>query len=82
MRNGTQRLRNCVHFWLSLAVGANALPDECDGIKTQAVGATIREVQNDVGEFAEHIRVRPVEIPLPRVEGGPHPLLQRLIEAE
>ena len=80
--DGAQRLRERVHLRLVLAVGAHPLPGEGDGVEADAVGALVREEADDVGELDEHVGVRPVEVPLPLVEGGPHPAVQRVVPGE
>lgn len=71
-----------VNLWLVLAIGAHALPRERDGIEAQDLDAEVREIQDDVDVLPQHRRVGPVDIPLPGIEGGPHPAADRVIPGE
>ena len=68
-----QRLGDGVDLGLVLARRAQPLPDEGDGVEPDHVDAEVGEEQDDVGELVEDVGVRPVEVPLPRVERRPHP---------
>ncbi|CCI53145.1 hypothetical protein BN13_30097 [Nostocoides jenkinsii Ben 74] len=68
-----QDLGQIVHLGLVLAVGAETLPGEGDRVETQHLDAEIAEEQDDVGVLGQHLRVGPVDIPLPGIEGRPHP---------
>ncbi len=71
-----ERLQNVVHLGLVLAVGAEALPHEGHGIETQNVDAPVGEIQHHIDNFEEDLRVRPVQVPLVFVEGGPDPFAE------
>ena len=80
--DGPQRAGERVDLGLVLGVGAEPLPQEGDRVEPQTVDAAIGQEQGDVGELAEHLGVRPVEVPLPRVERGPDPAADLVVPGE
>ena len=72
-----QRLGQVVDLGLVLAGGAHPLPEEGDRVEPEHLDAEVRLAEQDVGELAEHRRVRPVEVPLVVVEGRPDPAAER-----
>src|SRR3954469_17340381 len=78
----TQCLRDCMHLWLVLTVGAHSLVDEGDGVQAQTLHTEIGKPQDQIGELIEDVWVVPVEVPLPCVERGPNPGLGLLVESE
>ncbi len=80
--HGPQHLGEGVHLGLALAVGAEALPQEGDGIQAQHVDAAVGQVEDDRRVLAQHRGVAPVDVPLELVERRPHPALQVLVPGE
>jgi hypothetical protein len=66
-------LLTLVSFWLVLAVGAQALPDERDRVEPQNLHAGVGDEQHLLGHRTEDRRVGVVQIPLEAVEGRPDP---------
>ena len=81
-RDGAQGLRDRVHLGLVLAGGPHPLEQEGDRVEPQALDAEVGQPQDEVGELEEHVRVVPVEVPLPGVEGRPDPRRRLLVEGE
>ncbi len=77
-----QHLGERVDLGLVLAVGAEPFPHEGDRVEPQHLHADVRQRQDDVGELHHHRGVAPVEVPLPLVEGRPHPALELLVPGE
>ena len=69
----TQRLGDQVRRRLVLAVRAQLLAGEGNRVQAEHVHAEIGEEQHDAAHLHQHPGVRPVEVPLEAVEGGPHP---------
>ena len=80
--HSAEGLGDRMHFGLVLAVGAESLPDEGDGVEPQHLHTEISQEQDDLGVFGEYFRVRPVDVPLVGVEGGPHPALCLIVPGE
>ncbi len=70
----SQRPQEDVHLGQVLAVGALALPQERHGVEAQHVDTEVGEAEHDGQHLEQDVGVRPVEVPLVVVEGGPHPL--------
>ena len=79
---GPERLRDRVHLGLILAVRPEPLPQEGNGVETQYLDPQVRQMHDDGGEFEQHLRIGPVQIPLPLVERRPHPLAELVVERE
>jgi hypothetical protein len=80
--DGPERLDEGVDLGLVLARGPQPLPEERDGVEAEALDALVGEEADDVGQLAEDVGVPPVEVPLPGVEGGPHPRRQLVVPRE
>ena len=80
--DGVQRLGDRVHLGLVLAVGPQSLPEERDGVQPQYLDADVCQEEHDVGVLGEDVGVGPVHVPLPGIEGGPHPAVQVVVERE
>ncbi len=78
-RDRPQRLGQRMHLGLVLRIGALALPGERDGVQAQHLDPEVAEIEDDVGHLPEDVRVRPVEVPLVRVERRPHPPAEFLV---
>ncbi len=74
--HGVQRLGDRMHLGLVLAGRAHPLPQEGDGVEPQHLDAEVGQPQDGLRELRQHRRVRPVEVPLPLVEGRPDPCVQ------
>ena len=77
-----QHLGDGVHLRLALAVGAQALPDEGDGVKAQHVDPAVGEVEDDRRVLAQDGRIGPVEVPLELVERRPDPAVELVVPRE
>ena len=71
-----------MNFRKVLTVGAEFLPDEGDGVEAEHLDPAIGQHTHQVEEFAENVRVSPVEIPLEFVEGRPYPPLAVVVPGE
>ena len=54
---GAQGLQNVMHLRLVLAIAAHALPHESHSVQAQHFSALVGEVQDDIGDGEEHVRV-------------------------
>ena len=72
-RAGTQGLEQVVDLRLVLAVGAQALPHERDRVEAERLHPARQQRQEHIEHLEEDPRVRPVQVPLEGVEGGPDP---------
>ena len=75
-RAGAQGLQQHMHLGFRLAAGTQSFPHEGHRIQPQHIDAGIGEVQHDLGNFKENLRVSPVQIPLVFVESGPDPFAE------
>ena len=79
---GVKCLDDLVSFWLVLAAGPHALPDEGDRVEPEDLHAGVGDEEHLLGHRAEDCGVGVVQIPLEAVEGRPDPLLEVLTPGE
>ena len=80
--DGAQRLGQRVHLGLVLAVGAQPLPGERDRVQPEHLDAVVGQVEDHVGVLAQHVGVRPVDVPLVVVERRPDPAVELVVPGE